>query len=132
MKKEGNNMQRRDLLKFSPLALTSTVGYAALAQSSQPRAADALFNVRSYGATPSNGFFIRHLKNLEMSHVEVAPASADPRLAFWLEDVHRADFFAITAPPLPNFALHNVSDLRILWSREAKDTTLAAAADQTL
>jgi polygalacturonase len=86
----------------------------------------------SFGATPSNGFFIRHLKNLEMSHVEVAPASADPRPAFWLEDVHRADFFAITAPPQPNFALHNVSDLRILWSRAAKDTTLAAAADQTL
>jgi hypothetical protein len=131
MTKEGNNMQRRDLLKFSPLALASTVGYGTC-QSSQPRAADALFNVRSYGATPCNGFFIRHLMNLEMSHVEVAPASADPRLAFWLEDVHRADFFAITAPPLPNFALHNVSDLRILWSRAAKDTTLAAAADQTL
>ncbi len=86
----------------------------------------------SFGPTPSNGLFIRHLKNLEMSHVEIAPANADPRPAFWLEDVHRADFFAITAPPQPNFMLRNVSDLRIFWSRAAKDTTLARAESQTI
>lgn len=45
-------MQRRDLLKLSPLALASTaVGHTALAQSQEPAAAEALFNVRSYGAT---------------------------------------------------------------------------------
>jgi polygalacturonase len=85
-----------------------------------------------FGPTPSSGFFIRHLKNLEMSHIEVASAKPDPRPAFWLEDVHRADFFAITAPPQPNFVLRNVTDLRILWSRAAKDTILAAASNQTL
>jgi hypothetical protein len=67
-----------------------------------------------------------------MSHVEIAPTHADPRPAFWLEDVHRADFFAITAPSQPNFSLHNVTDLRIFWSRAAKDTTLASAADQSV
>jgi polygalacturonase len=86
----------------------------------------------SFGPTPSHGFFIRHLKNLEMSHIEVTPSNTDPRPAFWLENVHRADFFAITAPPQPNFALRNVADLRILWSRAAKDTTLATAAHQIL
>jgi polygalacturonase len=86
----------------------------------------------SFGPTPSHGFFIRHLKNLEMSHVEIAPANADPRPAFWLEDVQRTDFFAITAPTQPNFALRKVTDLRILWSRATADTTLASAADQTL
>jgi polygalacturonase len=84
----------------------------------------------STGPTPSNAFFIRHLKNLEMSHVEVAPLNPDPRPAFWLEDVHRADFFAITAPAQPNFALRNVADLRIFWSRAARDTTLAQADSQ--
>ncbi|HZL28139.1 MAG TPA: glycoside hydrolase family 28 protein, partial [Acidobacteriaceae bacterium] len=83
-----------------------------------------------FGPTPCHGFFIRHLKNLEMSHVEIAPAIADPRPAFWLEDVQRADFFAVTAPSQPNFALHNVTDLRVFWSRAAKDTTLATATDQ--
>lgn len=84
------------------------------------------------GPTPSNGFFIRHLKNLEMSHVEIAPSHPDPRPAFWLEDVHRADFFAITAPVQPNFSLHSVTDLRILWSRAAKDTTLPNADSEVI
>jgi hypothetical protein len=88
--------------------------------------------VSRFGPTPSNGFFVRHLKNLEMSHVEIAPAQADARPAFWLEDVHRADFFAITAPVQPNFALRHVSDLRILWSRAAKDATVAMVEDVTL
>ena len=67
-----------------------------------------------------------------MSHIEIAPANEDPRPAFWLEDVRRADFFAITAPSQPNFALRNVSELRIQWSRAAKDTTLDEASDQTI
>ncbi len=85
-----------------------------------------------FGATPSKGLFIRHLRNLELSHVEIASSAPDPRPAFWLEDVHRADFFAVTAPAQANFALRNVSDLRILWSRAAKDTTLAQAASQMI
>jgi polygalacturonase len=86
-----------------------------------------------FGPTPSHGFFIRHLKHLEMSHVEVAPQAVDPRPAFYLQDVKRADFFAITAPTAaPNFTLRNVTDLRIGWSRAAKDTTLAHVDQQTL
>lgn len=85
-----------------------------------------------FGPTPSHGFFVRHLKHLEMSHVEIAPAAPDPRPAFHLEDVHRADFFAITAPAQPNFALKSVTDLRILWSRAARDAALAQADAQTL
>jgi hypothetical protein len=85
-----------------------------------------------FGPTPSGGFFIRHLRDLEMSHVEIEPSAPDPRPAFWLEDVHRADFFAITAPKQPNFSLHNVTDLRIGWSRASEDATLATAGDEVL
>ena len=97
-----------------------------------PENEEAYPELLSFGPTAANTFFIRHLKNLEMSHVEIAPAAPDPRPAFWLEDVQRADFFAITAPQQPNFSLHNVTDLRILWSRAAKDTTLATAGDKTI
>jgi hypothetical protein len=97
-----------------------------------PEIEDAYPELLRFGPTPSNAFFIRHLKNLEMSHVEVAPTAADPRPAFWLEDVHRADFFAITAPPQPNFSLKNVTDLRILWSRAAKDVNLEQTDSKTL
>ncbi len=74
-----------------------------------------------FGAMPSSGFFLRHMRNLEMSHVEVACVTPDARPAFFLTDVDRADFFAITAPkgPQGTFALHGVKDLRIGWSRAA-------------
>jgi polygalacturonase len=82
-----------------------------------PELEDAYPELLRFGPTPANAFFIRHLKNLEMSHVEIAPSQPDPRPAFWLEDVHRADFFAITAPVQENFVRKNTSDVRIFWSR---------------
>ena len=85
-----------------------------------------------FGPTPSSAFFLRHMRGLSMAHVEVAPLAPDPRPAFWLEDVHRADFFAVTAPMQGNFALRNVTDLRVFWSRAAKDITLAQAENQIL
>ena len=89
-------------------------------------------DLNRFGQTSSHGFFVRHLNRLDMSHIEIKPINQDPRPAFWLEDVHRADFFAVTAPPQANFALHNVSGLRILWSHAAKDTTLEQATDETI
>jgi polygalacturonase len=75
--------------------------------------------------TPSQGFFLRHINNLEMSHVEVQPAASDARPSFYLDSINRADFIAVTAPTTPPaFALNKVSDLRILLSRAAKDTQL--------
>jgi polygalacturonase len=87
-----------------------------------------------FGVTPSTGFFLRHMKNLEMSHVEIANTAPDARPAFYLDGVDRADFFAVTAPTNAGgaFALHNVTDLRIGWSRAAADTTLATADNKLL
>ena len=83
--------------------------------------------------TPSQGFFLRHVTNLEMSHVEVQPATPDQRPSFYLEDVNRVDFIAITAPTTPPaFALNKVTDLRILISRAAKDTQLESIDSKTL
>jgi len=87
-----------------------------------------------FGTTPSSGFFLRHMRNVEMSHVEIANRAADARPAFYLDDVERADFFAVTAPRGADgaFALHNVKDLRIGWSRAAADTTLSSIDNKTL
>jgi polygalacturonase len=77
-----------------------------------------------FGPTPSQGFFLRHMKNVEVSHAEIQPVAADPRASFYLEDVHRADFVAITAPSTPPaFSIHNSSDVRIRISRAAPDST---------
>ncbi|SFR99489.1 Polygalacturonase [Granulicella pectinivorans] len=86
-----------------------------------------------FGPMPSQGFFLRHIRNLEMSHVEIEPVAPDPRPSFSLLDVHRADFFAITAPTSPAaFHLDQVTDLRIAFSRATPDVTLASADNKTL
>jgi len=76
------------------------------------------------GTLPTYGFYFRHLNRLEMSHVEIAPVAPDPRSAIYLDDVHRADFFAITAPSSPPaFSINKSTDVRILMSRAAPDST---------
>ena len=87
-----------------------------------------------FGPMPASGFFLRHVRNVEMSHVEIANATPDARPAFYLSDVERADFFAITAPRGTDgaFALHDVKNLRIGWSRAAADATLSSIVNKTL
>jgi len=87
-----------------------------------------------FGPTPTSGFYLRHMKHLEMSHVEIANTTADARPAFYLSGVERADFFAVTAPRGADgaFALHDVKDLRIGWSRAAADTVEASVDSKML
>ena len=78
------------------------------------------------GPLPAHGFYFRHVNRLEMSHVEVAPVAVDARAAIYLDDVHRADFFAITAPSTPPaFSFNKSTDIRVMLSRAAPDTTIA-------
>ena len=99
-----------------------------------PELIDGYPDPGAFKVTPASAFFLRHVRNLEMSHVEVANATPDARPAFYLQDVERADFFAVTAPRNADgaFALHNVKDLRIGWSRAAADVVLASADGKTV
>ncbi len=109
---------------------------AALLQ--PPEKEDGYPEPSMFGQVPSSGFFLRHMRNLEMSHVEIANATPDARPAFYLQDVNRADFFAITAPRASSasgdgaFALHDVRDIRIGWSRAAADAALPTADNKML
>ena len=87
-----------------------------------------------FGTMPASGFFLRHVRNVEMSHVEIANSTPDARPAFYLTDVERADFFAVSAPRNADgaFALHRVKDLRIGWSRAAADAALSNADNKML
>jgi polygalacturonase len=85
-----------------------------------------------FGSMPAGGFFLRHVRNLEMSHVEVMSMSNDARPSFVLEDVTRADFFAVTAPTPNAFELRHAKDMRIGWSRAAKDAVIESAAGQKI
>jgi polygalacturonase len=78
------------------------------------------------GPLPAYGFYFRHVNRLEMSHVEVAPVAPDARPCIYLDEVHRADFFAITAPSSPPaFSINKSTDVRILMSRAAPDSIIA-------
>jgi polygalacturonase len=77
------------------------------------------------GPLPAYGFYLRHVNRLEMSHVEVAPVAPDARPAIYLDEVHRADFFAITAPSSPPaFSINKSTDVRILMSRATPDSII--------
>jgi polygalacturonase len=124
-----------DDVKLSNIYIqTAGGGTAEQAQRQVPEEENGYPEPGRFGITPSSGFFLRHMRNLEMSHVEIANVSSDARPAFYLDDVNRADFFAITAPPNNGnaFALHAVKDLRVGWSRATADTTLATADNKTL
>ena len=118
-------------LKFSNIFLDHQGGGEA-AKIAVPENEAGYPDPNRFGQTPSHGFFFRHVRNLEMSHVEVRPGKVDARPAFWLEDVKRCDLFAITAPPNPAFALHGVSDFRLGWSRAGQDIALAQADGRML
>jgi polygalacturonase len=122
-------------VKLSNIYVETAGGGTAEDARIQPQEFEAKYpDPGMFGAMPSSGFFLRHVRNIEMSHVEIAPATSDARPAFCLTDVERADFFAITAPRGAEgaFACHDVKDLRIGWSRAAADTVLSRVDGKTL
>ncbi|HET7102610.1 MAG TPA: glycoside hydrolase family 28 protein [Terracidiphilus sp.] len=113
---------------------TAGGGTAQDARLQPPEYEDKYPEPNMFGPMPASGFFLRHVRNLEMSHVEIANAAADARPAFYLTQVERADFFAVTAPHGDNgaFSLHDVKDIRIGWSRAAADATLGSVESRLL
>ena len=101
-------------------------GTAADAKIEVPEKENAYPEPTMLGTLPAHGFYFRHVDRLEMSHVEMQPAAPDARPAIFTDDVHRADFFAITAPNTPAaFSFNKSTDIRVLMSRAAPDSTIA-------
>jgi polygalacturonase len=122
-------------VKFSNIYIETAGGGTADDAKAQPTEQEDNYpDPGRFGVIPATGFFLRHVRNLEMSHVEIANTIPDARPAFYLNDVNRADFFAISAPRGAEgaFALHGVRDLRIGWSRAAADTNLSSIDDKVL
>jgi len=116
-------------VKFSNIYIeTAGGGTAEDAKVHPPELENGYPDPGRFGPIPASGFFLRHVRNVEMSHVEIAHAAPDARPAFHLADVDRADFFAVSAPRGAEgaFALHGVKDLRIGWSRATADINLSS------
>jgi len=79
-----------------------------------------------FGEVPACGFFARHVKNLELSNVEIVTEKPDARPAFALTDVDGADLFRVRVPSsLSAFALKKVRNFRVFGSQFVAHKILA-------
>jgi polygalacturonase len=109
-------------------------GTPELAHRVPPENVDAYPEPTMFGELPATGLFCRHVENLQVSNFEVQTIAPDARPAFWLADVHGADFFRIRAAQSTTnvFSLHDVRDFRVFGSRGIADATIAQTAQKTL
>lgn len=92
-------------------------------------------NLDRWGPLPAQGFFFRHVQNLDMSHIEIASIQPDLRPSFVLEDVQDVSLFRIRAPQIANtpiVALRNVNQFSVLFSPGVQDTRLENVVEKTL
>jgi polygalacturonase len=88
-----------------------------------------------FGEMPSYGFFIRHVKGIELNNIQVSYMKEDLRPSFLLSDVKGADFQHIKAQRatgVPTFVLKNVEDFSIHQSLPVPDTRLERATMEKL
>ena len=88
-----------------------------------------------FGITPAQGFYLRHIENLDMSHVEIASLTSDDRPDFVLDNVSGAEFLRIRTRKVqgvPTFSMQNVDNFSCLLSRGIPDTTLDQVTEKTL
>jgi polygalacturonase len=84
-----------------------------------------------FGDLPATGFYLRHVRNLEVSNVEVATETADARAAFCLQDVQGADFFRVRVPNASTaFDLRAARNFRSFGSLSVADTRLDVAENR--
>jgi polygalacturonase len=88
-----------------------------------------------FGELPAYGFFIRHVKGIELNSVEVSYIKEDQRPPFVLSDVQDATFTNVKAQHalnVPVFSLKNVADFSTHACRDVPDTRLERADQRKL
>jgi polygalacturonase len=105
---------------------------AAMARLAPPENELGYPEATMFGDLPATGLFARHLRGLEMSHVEVAVAAPDARPAIRLEDVADADVTGVRVPAgQPGFVLKDVTGFRHSGSRSLPERTIRGPASAT-
>ncbi len=75
-----------------------------------------------FGNMPSQGFYLRHVRNVMLSDVEISAMAEDARPAFILQNVSGADMFHIKTPPsAPVIELRECEHVQALWVKRVKD-----------
>ncbi len=81
-----------------------------------------------FGTTPAHGFFVRHVRGLEMQSVKIQCSNADERPVFVLEDVQDATFGRLKVPVsagAPTFVLNQVKEFSVFRSKPVPDAEIA-------
>lgn len=84
-----------------------------------------------FGELPAYGFFIRHVKGLQMRDVELSYLKPDMRPPFWINDVTGLSLINLRAQresEVPAFVFKDVSDFSILQSWPLPDQRLERVA----
>jgi len=80
-----------------------------------------------FGDLPAYGFFIRHVKGIELSGIAISYLKEDFRPAFFLDDVRGIDFDRLKAQhaaDVPTFFLKKVEDFSLHQCKGLADTRL--------
>ncbi len=115
-------------VKISDLYMQQTGGEEELNRITPPELETEYPEPDTFGPIPASGFFLRHIRNLEATNIEIATLTPDRRPAFALVDVEGADFFRVRTPKsAPGsasgsaFTLQRVSDFRLFGSQSLAD-----------
>jgi hypothetical protein len=87
-----------------------------------------------FGPMPAYGFFVRHVKGIELRDVEIQCAQPDARPAFVLDEVDGAEFTHVKSPrgPGATWSLTNVKDFAVTQSRPFLDSYFESIQQKTL
>jgi len=88
-----------------------------------------------HGITPSYGFYVRHVKNIEMHNIKVMSATPDHRPVFFFDDVKgvQANYLQIAKPTGDaRMTFKNVEDININAITELKNIKIAKSVSTEL
>ncbi len=88
-----------------------------------------------FGPLPAQALFVRHARNLDVSHLEIASTTPDARPVCWLRDVDGAAFSRFKPPPNAQgaaFLLQDIRGFRLAASAPLPDTVLDAVHQKSL
>ena len=123
-------------IRFSDILLEYQGGQPAPAANTEPaEQSDGYPDPDRFFPMPASGFYLRHVRDIEMHDVEIRMMKPDARPTFYLDDVTDADFARVKAPHedgVATFKLHEVKNFSVEGSRPLADTVIQKTADQTL
>src|SRR5579872_415717 len=88
-----------------------------------------------FGPMPAQGFFLRHVRGLEMDGINIRAQKPDQRPGFVLQDVQSAEFVRVQTPAssgAPIFVLNDVGHFRLRDCPPVADVTVGEVQQKKL